>query len=830
MRVFTLLKLPVVLIMLLFTASRYNKTNKQIEGEASSEAFEALQFLGNAAAFPNANVPSDAYGKAWDFYKRNFNYTAAKSQSTSWTSLGPNNVGGRTNCIAIDPSDTNIVWLGSASGGLWKSTVGGIGLNAWQYIATGFPVAGVASIAIDPLNHSIMYIGTGETYDYGTSLNGLVVRTTRGSHGIGILKSIDGGNTWTHSLNWLYQQERTVWDLIINPQNSNTIYAATTEGVYKSSDAGINWSLVLNETMVMDLDIDATDTTILYAGVGNLSSASHGLYRTNNAGASWSQLSGGLPAAGDGRITVHVHQANSNIVLAHITNRFATIGLYRSINKGLSWTLLSNNSLIASFQGWYAKCLMTKPNDSSKIFVGGVNLFQSIDNGISFNQVTSYTPSLINTVPWSDLHGLITSPNDPDKLYLLTDAGLYRSNNFGLNWYWCANGYNVSQFYQGSVSYSDSTVMIGGLQDRNSQSYNSANNWNAIGGGDGTFNAIDPTNDSYKYYASQYLNIQTSFSGFIFSGNNPAFIAPFMLAPTNPLTIYAGDEYLNVSTDQGATWNSSFQVDNGNPILAMDISRQDEFKVYLATAPSVTSQMGVFYSTDGGTNFTNVSSGLPNRYPRDIAIDPINDDTAYIVFSGFGAGHVYKTINNGATWTDVSASLPDVPFHTIFVNPNNSNEIFAGSDLGVFTSSDAGLTWQAMNNGLPQSVFIFDLKYSPSNNALLAFTHGNGVYTIPLGSNVGVKSAFLNNQKFAVYPSLFVDHVNIAFHSNVKADGQIELVNLNGKTVYSKTLACKIGSNEVNIMMPSSIGSGVYFLKLKCKEQSIISKVVKVNY
>jgi Secretion system C-terminal sorting domain len=822
------LTLQFVFILSLAVSCSYSKQPK-IEKENKSEAYDALQFMGNAAAFPYENVPHNAYGNAWDFYKRNYANTAAKSQTVSWSSLGPLNVGGRTISIAVDPSDTNIIWLGSASGGLWKSTFGGIGLNAWQYVATGFPVAGVASIAIDPLNHNTMYIGTGETYDYGKSLNGLVVRTTRGSHGIGILKSTDGGLTWSYALNWLYQQQRTVWDLMINPQNPNTIYAATTEGVYKSIDAGGNWNLVLNQTMVMDLDMDYSDTTILYAGVGNLSSASKGLYKTNNSGASWSLLAGGLPIAGDGRIAVHVHQANSNIVLAHITNRFATIGVYRSVNKGATWTLLSSNTLIASFQGWYAKCLMTKPNDDTQIYVGGVNLFQSLDNGNTFNQVTSYIPSLINTNPWSDLHGIISNPSDPDKLYLLTDAGLYRSNDFGANWYWCANGYNVSQFYQGSVSYSDSAVMIGGLQDRNSQSYNSANNWTAIGGGDGTFNAIDPTNDFFKYYASQNLNIQTSFAGFIFSGNNAAFIAPFMLAPSNPLTIYAGDQYLNVSNDQGNSWGNSSLVDNGNPILSMDVSQQDEFKIYFATAPSVTAQMHVFYSLDGGTSFTNISAGLPNRYPRDIAVDPINDNTAYIVFSGFGTGHVYKTINNGATWTDISLTLPDVPFHTVLVNPNNANEIFAGCDLGVFTSSDAGLTWQAMNSGLPQSVFIFDLKYSPVNNALLAFTHGNGVYKIPLNTSVGIPNNFVTNQKFNVYPTLVEDRMTITFQAATKSNVSVEIIASDGKQVYQQSLGYTVGANAMSIAVPANLRAGVYFVKLNLNGRSSFNKIIKVK-
>src|SRR4029077_2646313 len=139
---------------------------------------------------PGVDIPADAFGKAYNFYKTNYMSNASRTRSVaSWQSIGPTTVAGRTISIEINPIDTSIIWLGSASGGLWKSTTGGIGTNAWQYIPTGFPVLGVAAIAINPLNTNEMYIGTGETYDYGTSVNGLVVRTTRGSNGIGILKS-----------------------------------------------------------------------------------------------------------------------------------------------------------------------------------------------------------------------------------------------------------------------------------------------------------------------------------------------------------------------------------------------------------------------------------------------------------------------------------------------------------------------------------------------------------------------------------------------------------------------------------------------------------------
>lgn len=809
---------------------------ENLEKESHSVAYDALQFLSSAAAFPNTDIPPAAYGEAWDYYQTNYLNVASRMQRTSsWQSMGPQNVGGRTISIAIDPIDTNIIWLGSASGGLWKSTTGGYGLNAWQYIPTGFPVLGVGAIAINPDNSNEMFIGTGETYDYGSSVNGLVRRTTRGSNGIGILKSMDGGITWTHSLNWNYNQQRGVWNLIYNPMNPSTIYAGTTEGVYKSTDSGTTWVHSLNYTMVMDLAIDPNDTTILYAGVGNLSSPTHGLYKTSDGGTSWLKLANGLPSfPNSGRISIDIYKNNSNIVMAHIADDFVSVGLYKSTNKGLSWTQESISD-VASYQGWYSKCLKMKDNDSSHVFAGGVVLFESLTGGSNLYESTIYNPDAIDTMPWPDMHGLISNPLDADKIYLLTDAGLYRSNDFGISWKWCANGYNVSQFYQGSVAATDSNLALGGLQDRNTQRYDGSKNWQPVSGGDGTFNAIDQTDPGVQFASSQYLYIFQSldsgktFPKFVFQGSSSAFVAPFVLAPSNNMVMYAGDVNLNYSLNQGVSWSGTGPVDNFNPIISMDVSFYNENKIYFATSPSNNYPMHVFLSTDGAHSYSDVSAGLPNRYPRDIAVDPDNDSIAYIVFSGFGTGHVYKTINNGINWIDVSTTLPDIPYHTVLVNPQNSSMVFVGCDFGVFVSMDAGVTWQSFSDGLPQAVMVFDFKYSPSDNALVAFTHGHGVYKFSLKDlNVDVPKISVHRNGFKIYPTIFRQDITIEFNSEKSSLYTFTLLDESGRILFDKNLNAVAGKNLFVIEFPES-ADGIYFCRLKGENVFSTKKIVKYN-
>ena len=204
-----------------------------------------MQWISQIRAYPDKDIPQEKFYEAFEYSKNNLAQDKNLDNMEAWQSIGPNNVGGRSLCIAIHPVDTATLFMGSASGGLWKSTTGGLGASAWTLINTGYPSLAVSSIAIDSTNPNVMFIGTGENYGYQYSVNnGVNVRVTRGMYGIGILKTTNGGTTWTKSLDWSYNNQRGVWKVIINPKNPNILYAATSEGIYKSYDAGANWNQV----------------------------------------------------------------------------------------------------------------------------------------------------------------------------------------------------------------------------------------------------------------------------------------------------------------------------------------------------------------------------------------------------------------------------------------------------------------------------------------------------------------------------------------------------------------------------------------------------------
>jgi len=782
-----------------------------------SEAMDALQFFSQAAAFPNRDIPDNAYAGAMNWYKENAPLTSKNAASTSWISIGPRNMGGRTNAMAFDPTDTATIWLGSASGGLWKSTTGGIGANAWTYVPLGFPVLGISSIAINPANKNEMYVGTGEVYSYGSNSQGIGdIRPTRGSYGMGLFKSVNGGATWSPVINWTYSQTRGIWDVVINPLMPSTVYAATTEGVYKSLDAGATWSLVLNLQMCMDLEMHDVDTNILLCGVGNYGSPVQGVYRTTNSGGAWAQNTSGLPSATyQGRITFTKYQNNNDIMYAHVCDVYNTVGIYRSTNKGQSWTQLTTQN-ISSYQGFYTKGMVVKPGNSNSVLAGGVYVFRSTNGGTSFNQISNGYHL--------DIHDIVANPLDGNKIYFLTDGGLYRSNDFANSFYDCNGGYVTTQHYIGSVSSTDTTVLLSGLQDNYTIKYFPPYNWYPMIGGDGCYNAIDHNNDMIQYGAYQYLNVfkdntqGNNFPTQILSnsasatgGNYAAFLAPYILCYSNTQYIYAGGQALQRSINGGSSFSyrGNNPVNNGMQIMAIACSYTNTDSIYFATAPDQSNNMKMFFSSNGGTTVTDISAGLPNRYPRRIAVNPKDSREVYAVFSGFGTGHVFKSSNNGSTWTDVSTNLPDMPFECVLVDPLDPNYVYAGCDFGVFVSADKGLTWSSYDTGFPDATMVFDLQISPGTRYMYAFTHGRGIFKRDLSDLVlGVNTSF-NNFSLNVFPNPASNEIHIELPVGGHDNYHVFLYTTEGKMVFSADLPA-----HLNTIPLSGLANGGYIVSI----------------
>lgn len=803
-----------------------------------SDAYEALNFQGARQMYPENAMPSNAYFDAWQKWK-NLSTNKRKRGEAPWESLGPANRGGRTLCLAMNPQNTNTIFAGSASGGLWKSNTAGVGSQAWQRVNTGYPTLGVSTIAFHPTDSNIMYIGTGEVYNHQAVGTGAAYRNTRGSAGMGILKSTDGGQTWSISLNWTTHQERGIWMIKVDPQNSNTLYAATTLGVYKSTNAGSTWDQILNVVMATDILIHPSDSNTLVAACGNFLSAGYGIYKSQNGGNSWQQITSNLPTGYEGKIQLGMAPSNPEIIYASIGNGFSQSNgatwLCRSTDFGTNWTI-RNTTDYSQWQGWFAHDVAVSPTDPDDIVAIGIKAWRSTNGGAN---LTLTGGSGGNSPVHADIHDVQYDPTDATKVYLAHDGGISRSTDGGTTWTTLVGGYQTLQFYNGvSTSQLDTNFMIGGLQDNGTIQYNGTQNWSYIYGGDGSWTAMDPVNTNAFYVSSQRLNMRrTTNGGGTFPGMNwsgvhsslTSFIAPFVVAPSNGQVVYSASSKIGKSTNMAVNWtaiNGNVPLD-GNPVLSLEVAPQNESVLYAGTAPYNGNRGHLFVSQDGNT-FTDVTGILPDRYPMDITVDPTDPATAYVVFSGFGSGHIFRTTNYGTNWTDISDNLPDVPTNAVIVDPIFPNHIYVGNDLGIFVSTIGGTQWASYSDGLPNACMIFDLKISEPNRKLRAATHGNGAYQRDLlQAALTVHDKSKQQTNFNIFPNPAVHTATIQFENNMNQNIEVELLDLNGRLL--KTISNGLlnkGTQEL-IIDVSEIHSGIYFIRLTNEEGAFVKRLVK---
>ncbi len=735
-------------------SNKENRKDGKSEREDRSDAAEAMDFWARARTFPDGIFPTKNLQTA--FNQREIQRLREDDAIIlpNWRSLGPANIAGRMLCLAFHPTDSLVLWAGSASGGLWKTTTGGVGQNAWQRVKTGFPVLGVSSIAVSS-DAKTIFIGTGEVYNNVKTGSGSSVRTQRGSYGIGILKSTDGGETWTKSLDWSQNDLRGVQKILINPVNPNTVFAATTEGVFRSYDAGKNWSVVNPTPMAVDLDYATNDTSRLYTTFGCLNNAENGIFRSLDGGSTWRKLTAGLPSNYSGKAMLHVVENQSTTIYASIANAEQQIGLFKSTNSGDSWTQL-NSTDVSLYQGWFAHDVAVSPKNPNLVLHVGVDAWFSTNSGDNFSQISDWsniplgrTVDVNGSYIHADIHAVYFSPFNPNRAYFVSDGGIYKNDNIERAFQTPPSGFQqlngglqTTQFYANfSNSQQDSVFAIGGMQDNWTAIYDGQPNWVRVIGGDGMTTAIHPQDDNIVFGSYQYLNIMRSTdrgANFLSAdlnarGGSSVFNAPFEMAPSKPDVIYAGSEMILRSNDAGVSFSEiGSTIDSANSINTIAVNPLRDNSLLIATFPTVRSVAKIFKSTNGGQN-TVRATGLPNRVFTDIAYHPKDTNTALVTLSGFGVQHVYRTTDGGLSWQPFGAGLPDVPTNTVLFDPIRPQFVYIGNDLGVYYSTDSGATWHPLSNiGLPEACIVMHLSLSPKNQKLRAATHGNGVYEMDM--------------------------------------------------------------------------------------------------
>jgi photosystem II stability/assembly factor-like uncharacterized protein len=692
-------------------------------------------------------------------------------------SIGPAVTGGRVHDVEALPNDPSTIFVGAASGGLWKSTNRG---HTWTNVFAHMPVSTFGDIAISRSDPNIMYAGTGEQQNRQSS-----------SYGNGVYRSEDAGDTWTHVG---LTDTRHTGKVVIHPTNPDVVYVGALgnlwsgsedRGVYRSTNGGRSWDKVLyvdEFSGVIDMAIDPTSPNILYAATYqrlrrtwgfNGGGPGSGIWKSTDGGDNWTRLEEGLPEGDKGRIGIAISESNPQVLMALVESADSDAqGLYRTEDSGLSWERVNRQNI----RPMYYSHVFIDPNDDQRVYTLATRSFVSDDGGRTFAPI-AIAPTYDVGVH-ADHHSLWIDPTDPQHLYLVGDAGLHESYDGGAN-FRRINNFPIAQMYAIAADMADPYRIYVGLQDNHSFFGPSEtrrwagivnDDWMQNGFGDGMYWQADPSNDRYSYGSSNggsYFRYDTrtgdiqDISPRAPTGERNRFdwTSPMMLSQHDPSVLYVAGNRFFTSKDRGSSWTASAdlsrQIDRDDLELMgvrgrdIEISRNDGTgsfgeAVTLDESPLDAAVLWVGFddgnlqvSRDAGATWMEVSGNVPGltdgTYVSRITASATAVGTAYATFDGHRDGDfrpfVYRSTDFGISWEPLHEDLPDMGVVNVIVeHPDNPGTLFLGTEHHAFASTDAGAHWAQIPN-LPTTHYD-DMLIHPREKDLVLGTHGQGVWIL----------------------------------------------------------------------------------------------------
>ncbi|WP_063745908.1 WD40/YVTN/BNR-like repeat-containing protein [Kribbella catacumbae] len=747
------------------------RVTQAAESIATADPVGAEEWMYQQRANPDGSIPDTAVDAAL-MQSKQMSDVALKSPSTDqvWKGLGPSNIGGRIRDIAADPTTKDVVYIATGTGGLWRSNNGGATFaTAWD---DQLPQS-MGAVAVD--SRGTVWAGTGEP-DHGGGSS---------YYGKGIYKSRDGGANWT---NLGLKAGDTIGQIVIDPRNDNRVFVAVmgalhdtepTRGLFMTENGGLTWTRVIvpdsASTGAIDVSINKANPDIMLATtwdkIRDQKSRIYGknsfLYRSTDAGKTWTNIhQAPLPQSTDvvgqpvtatyvGRMGVDFSDSDPNrAYLISSTAGGNFNGFFTSTDAGATWTPVGATtggplqSISGGFAWWFGR-VYVDPVDPQHVFVAGISLAESRDGGLTWT--TSQTPH-------ADQHGLEWDPFTPGKVMLGNDGGFYWSTENGAaRGLWAKTPrLPVTQFYAMDVSHQDGSRLNAGSQDNGSLKSWAADNtvngdWFGFVGGDGMMNRIDPTNDRKYYGCSQNGGCRGFVDGVGFTMTIPGarknWVAPLEFA-ADPRHLFGGSEYVSrINTDAGQrvwqrispdlTEGTEPRAPGFGTVTALGTTKADPNLVYAGTDSGlVWVSRNAMAAPDQVTWEKLQSPAFPGRWVTRITVDPQNPAIAWASFSGWRSGesypHLVMTRNGGKSWSDITGfRIPQAPINDVIRHPSKKSWLFIATDVGVFRTTNLGLTWVKVGANLPL-VPINDIDLPEGSQTLYAATYGRSIWTTSL--------------------------------------------------------------------------------------------------
>lgn len=735
----------------------------------------------------------------------------ADENDSNWSPLGPfthNNQGswsagqGRVNVTLVDPNDPDKIYIGAPDGGLWVSPDHG---QTWDALTEYLPSLGVSGVAVDYNNSNIIYISTGD-------------EDASDSYGIGVYKSTDGGATWNPTGTTIGGTNSVMGEIYIHPTNSNILWVVSSEGLFRTTDAGVSWTKTqTGRVKEIRLKPNNPDVIYLVQQVGGTIN----LLKSTDGGVNFSNIN---ILTNSGRTVIDVTPANPEYLYVLVSNTNDTFkSLLRSADSGATFQVRNSTTDIydGGQQAWYDLALTVSDVDPEIIFTGMLNVWKSSNGGTTFTRGAEWNqPDALNYTH-ADIHDLKFFNN---KLYVGSDGGIYVSEDNGVTFSdKTKNGLNIGQFYRIDVAPETSSKIVGGLQDNGGYAFVD-NNWINFYGADGMDAAINPVNSNFYYGFIQFGGNLYRFNAgnpgsngqFIASGPEQGnWITPLEYGSTN--VMYAGYSKLYRST--GGTFISSSSTTFSPRLDHIRVDPTNDKRVLVANSNSIRIAEGQDTYPLDFTTFTPPTGGWVGM----ITSIEFNQDLPTTIYAT-SANRVWKSVDSGVTWENITMNLPTTQTKYMIAHQKNSpnNTLYVATRNAVWYTNDNLTEWVLFNTNLPHSR-VTDLEINTVEGHVVVSTYGRGIWRSPVTeTSLVVEDVSGNDDSALIYPNPVVNGT-AKLNMLIEEPAEVTIYSMDGKLVKKQSLQ-RI-DNQTNLDF-SGLSKGIYVITIKSEKHLIRKKVL----